>query len=80
MTLRNQGNLACSFCGKGQRHVRKLIAGPEVYICDECVGLCNDIIDEELAGKARSLGVSALRAPTPLPTSSCRELDAWSEL
>lgn len=38
----------CSFCGKSQDQVRKLIAGPEVYICDECIGLCNDIILEEL--------------------------------
>ncbi len=40
-------NLSCSFCGKGQREVRKLIAGPTVYICDECIKLCNDIIAEE---------------------------------
>jgi ATP-dependent Clp protease ATP-binding subunit ClpX len=40
-------NLSCSFCGKGQREVRKLIAGPTVYICDECIELCNDIIAEE---------------------------------
>ena len=40
--------LKCSFCGKGQDEVKKLIAGPTVYICDECVGLCNEIIDEEL--------------------------------
>ena len=40
-------NLSCSFCGKSQREVRKLIAGPSVYICDECVELCNDIITEE---------------------------------
>ena len=40
-------NLTCSFCGKSQREVRKLIAGPSVYICDECVELCNDIITEE---------------------------------
>jgi len=40
-------NLCCSFCGKSQRDVRKLIAGPTVYICDECIGLCNDIIAEE---------------------------------
>jgi len=43
----NQGNLRCSFCGKGQDEVRKLIAGPNVYICDECIELCNDIIAEE---------------------------------
>ncbi|MFH1830356.1 MAG: ATP-dependent Clp protease ATP-binding subunit ClpX [Pseudomonadota bacterium] len=40
-------NLSCSFCGKNQREVRKLIAGPTVYICDECIELCNDIIAEE---------------------------------
>ena len=40
-------NLCCSFCGKNQREVRKLIAGPTVYICDECIELCNDIIAEE---------------------------------
>ena len=39
----------CSFCGKSQKQVKKLIAGPGVYICDECIELCNDIIDEELA-------------------------------
>ncbi len=42
------GSLVCSFCGKGQKEVKKLIAGPTVYICDECIGLCNDIIAEEL--------------------------------
>ncbi len=42
------GNLSCSFCGKNQREVRKLIAGPTVYICDECIELCNDIIREEV--------------------------------
>jgi ATP-dependent Clp protease ATP-binding subunit ClpX len=41
------GNLTCSFCGKSQKEVKKLIAGPGVYICDECIGLCNDIIAEE---------------------------------
>lgn len=44
----NDAMLKCSFCGKGQDEVKKLIAGPTVYICDECVGLCNEIIDEEL--------------------------------
>lgn len=43
--------LKCSFCGKTQRHVRKLIAGPGVYICDECIDLCNEIIAEELTEK-----------------------------
>jgi ATP-dependent Clp protease ATP-binding subunit ClpX len=43
----SQNNLNCSFCGKSQREVKKLIAGPTVYICDECIALCNDIIAEE---------------------------------
>ena len=40
--------LFCSFCGKNQNEVRKLIAGPSVYICNECIDLCNDIIKEEI--------------------------------
>ena len=44
-----EAHLKCSFCGKSQEQVRKLIAGPGVYICDECIDLCNEIIDEELA-------------------------------
>jgi ATP-dependent Clp protease ATP-binding subunit ClpX len=44
----SNGNLSCSFCGKSQKEVKKLIAGPTVYICDECIGLCNDIIAEEV--------------------------------
>jgi ATP-dependent Clp protease ATP-binding subunit ClpX len=44
--------LLCSFCGKSQRQVKKLIAGPGVYICDECIDLCNEIIDEELSAPA----------------------------
>ncbi len=46
--------LLCSFCGKSQRQVKKLIAGPGVYICDECIDLCNEIIDEELRLRRRS--------------------------
>ncbi|MCA1975047.1 MAG: hypothetical protein LDL44_19615, partial [Caenispirillum sp.] len=41
--------LYCSFCGKSQHEVRKLIAGPSVFICDECIELCNDIIRDEIA-------------------------------
>src|SRR5919198_948725 len=52
MARASEGNeqLLCSFCGKSQRQVKKLIAGPGVYICDECIDLCNEIIDEELTG------------------------------
>jgi hypothetical protein len=45
--------LVCSFCGKDQDHVRKLIAGPTVFICDECIDLCNDIIEEETEAFSR---------------------------
>lgn len=55
--------LYCSFCGKSQHEVRKLIAGPSVYICDECVELCNDIIREEVKEITPHRGRSAL--PTP---------------
>ncbi len=54
--------LLCSFCGKTQRQVRKLIAGPGVYICDECIDLCNEIIDEELKAPSTLEG-RALPAP-----------------
>ena len=54
--------LYCSFCGKSQHEVRKLIAGPSVFICDECVELCNDIIREELEEKS-----TAARSKLPKP-------------
>ena len=54
-------NLSCSFCGKSQREVRKLIAGPTVYICDECIGLCNDILAEELINHPAELRQVLLR-------------------
>ena len=44
-----KGQLKCSFCGKSQEQVRKLVAGPGVYICDECIELCNEIIEEEFS-------------------------------
>lgn len=62
----NEGNgklLYCSFCGKSQHEVRKLIAGPSVYICDECVDLCNDIIIEEIKDVVEKKESEAL--PTP---------------
>ncbi|MEA2444298.1 MAG: ATP-dependent Clp protease ATP-binding subunit ClpX [Thermoleophilales bacterium] len=54
--------LLCSFCGKSQRQVKKLIAGPGVYICDECIDLCNEIIDEELTGPG-SFDIESLPKP-----------------
>src|SRR5438876_125148 len=63
----HHGNLSCSFCGKGQREVRKLIAGPTVYICDECIKLCNDIIAEESEREENRPAV-ALPAPVEIKT------------
>ena len=64
MARASDGNeqLLCSFCGKSQRQVKKLIAGPGVYICDECIDLCNEIIDEELTAPA-SLDLDNLPRP-----------------
>ncbi|MDA3913852.1 ATP-dependent Clp protease ATP-binding subunit ClpX [Oleiagrimonas sp.] len=64
--------LYCSFCGKSQHEVRKLIAGPSVYICDECVELCNDIIREELEEKA-----SSGRTQLPKPREIMDTLDQY---
>jgi ATP-dependent Clp protease ATP-binding subunit ClpX len=55
--------LRCSFCGKGQDEVKKLIAGPMVYICDECVGLCNEIIEEEFLPAEKE---SSRKLPAPV--------------
>lgn len=65
--------LSCSFCGKGQREVRKLIAGPTVYICDECIRLCTDIIDEEVDRKKIATAPKA----TPKPEEIKAFLDAY---
>ncbi len=69
MATRNVGgkdsnqSLCCSFCGKSQKEVKKLIAGPTVYICDECIGLCNDIIAEEMDREEAK--DTTLRIPRP---------------
>ena len=65
--------LYCSFCGKSQHEVRKLIAGPSVFICDECVELCNDIIREEVSEAAKSSESSKL----PVPTEINKTLDEY---
>ncbi len=61
--------LYCSFCGKSQHEVRKLIAGPDVFICDECVGLCDDIIREEIQDQQID-GVEENKLPSPKEISS----------
>ncbi len=67
------GNLQCSFCGKSQKEVKKLIAGPNVYICDECIGLCNDIIAEEVERDE----TSTTGAPLPTPAEIKTILDEY---
>ena len=65
-------HLKCSFCGKSQDQVRKLIAGPGVYICDECIDLCNEILDEELLdnqGNARNNNESNRKGSTTVRNS-----------
>ena len=64
--------LKCSFCGKSQKQVKKLIAGPGVYICDECIDLCNEIIEEELS-ESSDLQWDEL----PKPREICEFLDSY---
>lgn len=61
----SEKTLYCSFCGKSQHEVKKLIAGPSVFICDECIDLCNDIVREELPQAVLGQGESGDRLPTP---------------
>ncbi|MBB6426003.1 ATP-dependent Clp protease ATP-binding subunit ClpX [Sphingopyxis sp. JAI128] len=69
----SKSTLYCSFCGKSQHEVRKLIAGPTVFICDECVELCNDIIREEIKG-----GIAARKdGAVPTPLEICQHLDSY---
>jgi len=68
-----KSTLYCSFCGKSQHEVRKLIAGPTVFICDECVDLCNDIIREETKGALSSKKDGSV----PTPQEICNVLDDY---
>lgn len=68
--------LHCSFCGKSQHEVRKLIAGPSVYVCDECIALCNEIIHEEIKeGQGAAATESLQKLPTPIEI--CKTLDEY---
>ena len=69
---KSKNTLYCSFCGKSQHEVKKLIAGPTVFICDECVELCNDIIQEE---NKETKAKSSSRIPTP--KEICETLDEF---
>src|ERR1700675_4150233 len=68
----SKGTLDCSFCGKSQQEVRKLIAGPTVFICDECVELCKDIIQEE-----NKSSLTKSRDGIPNPKEICKVLDDY---
>lgn len=76
MTNKAEGEklLYCSFCGKSQHEVRKLIAGPSVFICDECVDLCNDIIREEVQDEN---GINPRSKSLPTPKEICEILDQY---
>jgi len=66
--------LYCSFCGKSQHEVKKLIAGPSVFICDECIELCNDIIRDEIAADQSPKGI---KGDLPTPREICTILDQY---
>ena len=70
----SEKTLYCSFCGKSQHEVKKLIAGPSVFICDECIDLCNEIIrDEQPAGEA----AREARGDLPTPAEIKANLDSY---
>ncbi len=69
----NNGDLLCSFCGKNQDEIKKLIAGPSVYICDECVKLCNEIMSEEKEREA----ISRRKTTIPKPCEIKEALDEY---
>ncbi len=77
MTDKKSGSeklLYCSFCGKSQHEVKKLIAGPSVFICDECIDLCNDIIRDEISSEQSGKGA---RGDLPSPKEICEILDQY---
>jgi ATP-dependent Clp protease ATP-binding subunit ClpX len=75
MSKNHDAVLYCSFCGKNQHEVKKLIAGPSVFICDECVELCNEIILEELQGKVSATKVAKGETGLPKPADIKAFLD-----
>ena len=74
---RRRRNTRCSFCGKGQDRVRKLVAGPNVYICDECVELCHEVLEEE-----RRTGPPPHKGSTQATTASTvrKRASLWDRL
>src|SRR2546422_7013750 len=72
MVRRTDDTLRCSFCGKSQNEVKKLIAGPTVYICNECIDICIEIISDDVQQEA-----AATRPPLPKPTEIKEFLDEY---
>jgi len=77
MPKHEDSRLKCSFCGKSQDQVKKLIAGPEVYICDECVELCNEILDEEFFENKDKEGVEGDISTSEKPIPKPHEIKAY---
>ena len=71
----------CSFCGKGHSEVRKLIAGPGVYICDSCINVCKSILDKELTegldGEIKDVSQQNSSLKVPDPVTICEQLDEY---
>ncbi|MFM6992069.1 MAG: ClpX C4-type zinc finger protein, partial [Rhodoferax sp.] len=70
----SEKNLYCSFCGKSQHEVKKLIAGPSVFVCDECIDLCNEIIRDEVPSIT---GEGEARSDLPTPSEIKANLDNY---
>jgi ATP-dependent Clp protease ATP-binding subunit ClpX len=77
MSKHDESRLKCSFCGKSQDQVRKLIAGPEVYICDECVDLCNEILDEEFFDSKESTDAELSDVPKMTDVPKPKEIKEY---
>ena len=77
MAKHDDNRLKCSFCGKSQDQVKKLIAGPEVYICDECVDLCNQILDEEFFENKEKEGADSENSAEEKPIPKPHEIKAY---
>ncbi len=77
MPKQSDNRLKCSFCGKSQDQVKKLIAGPGVYICDECVDLCNEILDEELFDSAPQPAASEAVLPNLVDIPKPQEIKSF---
>ena len=77
MPKHDDSKLKCSFCGKTQDQVKKLIAGPEVFICDECVELCNEILDEEFFEAKEKSGIESSEQSNEKPIPKPHEIKAY---